>query len=85
LFLFRNKETRGPFDLLIATFKHMKDKRQLMLIPITMYSGFEQAFLTGDYTRVRTLALSFYIFHVTACFLVFTPFMSYFFLRNRSD
>nr|CAB3267513.1 protein unc-93 homolog A-like [Phallusia mammillata] len=44
-------ETRGPFSLLIATFKQMKDKRQLLLIPITMFSGFEQAFLTGDITR----------------------------------
>ncbi|XP_018669845.2 protein unc-93 homolog A-like [Ciona intestinalis] len=47
----REKEDRGVFDLLIATFKHMQDRRQFLLIPITMYSGFEQAFITGDYTR----------------------------------
>ncbi|XP_076819317.1 protein unc-93 homolog A-like isoform X2 [Clavelina lepadiformis] len=47
----RQNETRGFFDLLIATFKHMKDRRQILLIVITMYSGFEQAFLTGDFTR----------------------------------
>lgn len=39
-------------ELLAATFIQMKDKRQLLLILITMYSGFEQAFLTGDFTKV---------------------------------
>jgi len=47
----RNKEDRSLFYLVTATLTHMKDKRQLLLIPITMYSGFEQAFVTGDYTK----------------------------------
>lgn len=37
--------------LLVATFMHMRDTRQLLLIPLTMYSGLEQAFITGDYTK----------------------------------
>ena len=49
---FRKKETRSPFELVIATITHIKDKKQLLLIPITMYSGFEQAWITGDYTKV---------------------------------
>ncbi|RLV98568.1 hypothetical protein DV515_00010716, partial [Chloebia gouldiae] len=35
----------------LATFRHLKDKRQCLLIPLTMYSGFEQAFLAGDYSK----------------------------------
>ncbi|XP_077970277.1 protein unc-93 homolog A-like [Styela clava] len=29
----------------------MKNQYQIMLIIITIYSGFEQAFITGDYTK----------------------------------
>nr|XP_020826021.1 protein unc-93 homolog A-like isoform X3 [Phascolarctos cinereus] len=35
----------------LATFQHLKDKRQCFLIPLTMYSGFEQGFISGDYTK----------------------------------
>ncbi|KAE8601856.1 hypothetical protein XENTR_v10013815 [Xenopus tropicalis] len=35
----------------LATIRHLKDKRQCLLIPLTMYSGFEQGFLAGDYTK----------------------------------
>lgn len=49
---FRDK--REPFcSTFFATFKHLRDRRQLLLIPLTMYSGFEQSFLAGEYTRVR--------------------------------
>lgn len=37
----------------LATFRLLGDKRLLMLIPLTMYSGFEQSFLTGEYTKVN--------------------------------
>ncbi|CAH2251647.1 unc-93 homolog A [Pelobates cultripes] len=36
---------------IMATIMHLKDKRQCLLIPLTMYSGFEQGFLAGDYTK----------------------------------
>ncbi|OCT80014.1 hypothetical protein XELAEV_18026830mg [Xenopus laevis] len=36
---------------ILATVRHLKDKRQCLLIPLTMYSGFEQGFLSGDYTK----------------------------------
>ncbi|XP_071950683.1 protein unc-93 homolog A-like [Antedon mediterranea] len=39
------------FDLFMATLRLLKDKRLLMLIPITMYSGLEQAFIAGDFTK----------------------------------
>ncbi|XP_072499985.1 protein unc-93 homolog A-like [Notamacropus eugenii] len=35
----------------LATFQHLKDKRQCLLIPLTMYNGFEQGFLSSDYTK----------------------------------
>lgn len=36
----------------LETFQHLKDKRQCLLIPLTMYSGLEQGFLAGDYNKV---------------------------------
>jgi hypothetical protein len=36
----------------IVTFKHLRHKNQLLLIPITMYSGFEQAFYNAEWTSV---------------------------------
>nr|XP_006625794.1 PREDICTED: protein unc-93 homolog A isoform X1 [Lepisosteus oculatus] len=46
------RDNRDPFwTVFLATFKHLSDKRQLLLIPLTMYSGFEQGFLAGDYTK----------------------------------
>ncbi|CAH2312981.1 unc-93 homolog A [Pelobates cultripes] len=38
---------------IMATIRHLKDKRQCLLIPLTMYSGFEQGFLAGDYTKKK--------------------------------
>ncbi|MBN3314452.1 UN93A protein, partial [Atractosteus spatula] len=46
------RDNRDPFwTVFLATFKHLSDKRQILLIPLTMYSGFEQGFLAGDYTK----------------------------------
>lgn len=36
----------------LETFQHLKDKRQCLLIPLTMYSGLEQGFLASDYNKV---------------------------------
>ncbi|KAJ8396214.1 hypothetical protein AAFF_G00020810 [Aldrovandia affinis] len=62
---------REPFcSTFLATFKHLKDKRQLLLIPLTMYSGFEQGFLSGDYTKFYvTCALGIhFVGYVMICF-----------------
>ena len=37
-------------QLLVATFKHMKKPYQLLVIPLTLWSGVEQGFLASDYT-----------------------------------
>ncbi|XP_033118766.1 protein unc-93 homolog A-like [Anneissia japonica] len=41
----------GKCDLFMATLRLLKDKRLLFLIPITIYSGLEQAFIAGDFTK----------------------------------
>ncbi|KAK6295192.1 hypothetical protein J4Q44_G00344180 [Coregonus suidteri] len=43
---------REPFwSTFLATFTLLKDKRLVILIPLSMYSGFEQSFLSGEYTK----------------------------------
>ncbi|KAJ7411563.1 Protein unc-93 A [Willisornis vidua] len=63
-------ETPSFWSTFLATFKHLKDKRQCLLIPLTMYSGFEQGFLSGDYTKAYvTCALGIqYVGYVMICF-----------------
>jgi hypothetical protein len=45
------KETSSVATL-ISTFKHMKNKYQILIMPMTFWLGFEQAFLGADYTKV---------------------------------
>ncbi|XP_009272523.1 PREDICTED: protein unc-93 homolog A isoform X2 [Aptenodytes forsteri] len=63
-------ETPSFCSTFLATFQHLKDKRQCLLIPLTMYSGFEQGFLSGDYTKSYvTCALGIhYVGYVMICF-----------------
>lgn len=37
---------------LLSTFRLCRDRRLRLLVLLPLYSGFEQAFLAGDYTRV---------------------------------
>ncbi|XP_064270086.1 protein unc-93 homolog A isoform X2 [Passer domesticus] len=64
------KEKPSFWSTFLATFRHLKDKRQCLLIPLTMYSGFEQAFLTGDYSKsFVTCALGIqYVGYMMICF-----------------
>lgn len=39
--------------LLSVTVKQMMQTKQILLLPITMFIGAEQAFMTGDFTSVR--------------------------------
>ncbi|XP_060947674.1 protein unc-93 homolog A [Limanda limanda] len=67
-------EFRGshePFGrTFLATFRLLKDWRLVTLIPLTMYSGFEQSFLSGEYTKnYVTCALGIhYVGFVMMCF-----------------
>ena len=46
------KKSSFSIDLLVITVKHIPNKYQLLIIPLTLWSGFEQAFLGADFTRV---------------------------------
>ncbi|XP_026701439.1 protein unc-93 homolog A isoform X2 [Athene cunicularia] len=63
-------EAPSFWSTFLATLQHLKDKRQCLLIPLTMYSGFEQGFLSGDYTKTYvTCALGIhYVGYVMICF-----------------
>ncbi len=39
--------------MLIATFRQLKNPNQILLIPMTLWTGFEHAFRTADFTYVR--------------------------------
>ncbi|XP_041064955.1 protein unc-93 homolog A [Carcharodon carcharias] len=66
---FKGKEI-NVLSILMATLTHLKDKRQCLLIVMTMYSGFEQGFLAGDYTKAYvtcTIGIQF-VGYVMICF-----------------
>ena len=60
----RRKEQESGVSLLIATLKHLKDKRMLLVLPLTMFSGLEQAFTFGDYTAVIYLFVCLFMFFI---------------------
>ena len=48
----KNKENLSGLGLLKATFKQMICKEQLLIIPITFWSGIELGFFSADFTAV---------------------------------
>jgi len=44
------KEKLTGKQLLVATFRHMKKKNQILIIPLTFWSGIEQGFFGADFT-----------------------------------
>ncbi|XP_072822312.1 protein unc-93 homolog A isoform X2 [Vicugna pacos] len=68
----REGKERAPrtWSALLSTFKLFRDKRLRLLVLLPLYSGFEQAFLAGDYTRsYATCALGIqYVGYVMICF-----------------
>lgn len=51
--LSRKKDEVSGLKLLLATLNHLKDRRMQLVLPITFFSGIEQAFIFGDFTKVR--------------------------------
>lgn len=45
-------EGKSEIQLLIATFNHMRHPYQLLIIPLTIWSGVEQGFFQSDFTAV---------------------------------
>ena len=50
---------KAGVELILATFEHMKNHYQLLIIPLTLWSGFEQAFLTAEFTAVNIFCFFF--------------------------
>eukprot|EP00058_Branchiostoma_floridae_P013373 XP_002598861.1 hypothetical protein BRAFLDRAFT_90114 [Branchiostoma floridae] len=74
------EEKKPGLELLIATLKHLKDdRRQVLLVPITIYSGLEQAYVSGDYTKsFVSCALGIeWIGYVMICYGVCDAFFSF--------
>ena len=47
------KKNKGfSMSLLLVTIKNLKDLNQILLIPLTIWSGIEQGFILSDYTKV---------------------------------
>ena len=64
------KEEKNPLQLLISTLKHLKNKRQLLIIPLTLWSGFEQAYISADFTKVQLIP----VFKTNSLFVIVTLF-----------
>ncbi|XP_063297327.1 protein unc-93 homolog A-like [Pelobates fuscus] len=48
----KNKDSQTSCcSTLLSALKHLRDKRQCLLIPLTMFSGFEQGFIASDFTK----------------------------------
>ncbi|XP_053770318.1 protein unc-93 homolog A isoform X3 [Desmodus rotundus] len=63
-------ETPSVWSALLSTFRLLRDRRLRLLVLLPTYSGFEQAFLAGDYTRsYATCALGIqFVGYVMICF-----------------
>lgn len=48
----KDTDQESVFAKVTATLKHLKKLDQLLLVPITVFSGVEQAFILGDFTKV---------------------------------
>jgi hypothetical protein len=43
---------KAGLELLIATVKHMRNPYQILIIPLTLWSGFQLAFIMADFSAV---------------------------------
>ncbi|GBN59670.1 hypothetical protein AVEN_172440-1 [Araneus ventricosus] len=50
----RKENVSISWEYIKATCKQMKDKRQLLLIPMSLNIGVMQGFVMGDFTKVRS-------------------------------
>lgn len=57
----RSVKSSSGFKLLAVTLKLLKEKSQLLILPITMFIGAEQAFLFADYNAVSEPHIYIYI------------------------
>jgi len=65
-----DQEKLGGVQLLMATARQMKDKKQMLIIPLTIWSGVEQGFFGGDFVAgyVTCAFGAHYVGRVLICF-----------------
>ncbi|XP_033638068.1 protein unc-93 homolog A-like [Asterias rubens] len=76
----RRTQTENPGQLFLATLRLLKDYRMILLVPLTIYSGLEQGFITGDFTRsyvTCTVGVS-WVGYVMICYGVTDALCSFF-------
>lgn len=47
------EKDEGAFSRVAATLRHLKNKNQMLLVPLTIFNGIEQGFILTDYSKVR--------------------------------
>lgn len=47
-----SRSSRSAWKMLIATFRHLRNPNQILIIPFTLWTGFEGAFFSADFTYV---------------------------------
>ncbi|XP_016042974.2 LOW QUALITY PROTEIN: protein unc-93 homolog A [Erinaceus europaeus] len=64
------RPAQGECDTLLSTFRLLRDRRLCLLLLLPLYSGFQQAFLAGDFTKSYvTCALGIqFVGYVMICF-----------------
>ncbi|MFH4983877.1 hypothetical protein AB6A40_010586, partial [Gnathostoma spinigerum] len=87
-FIYRQKKPNFTAHILKATLENLKSPITLLLIPLTIFNGFEQAFIVGLFTKAYigcSLGISWIGFVMTAfgvadaiCSLVFGPLLKLF-------
>ncbi|XP_015917448.1 protein unc-93 homolog A [Parasteatoda tepidariorum] len=63
-------DTESLESRILATLKHMKKTKQLLLVPLTVFSGLEQGFILGDFTKAY-VACAWGIYYVGLVFIFF--------------
>lgn len=46
-------DSKSPFQIFVATFQHLNNPNQLLLLPLTFYNGLDNDFIYTEFTKVR--------------------------------
>ncbi|GFT79403.1 protein unc-93 homolog A [Nephila pilipes] len=66
----KEDDNESIISRVVATLKHLKKTEQLLLVPITIYSGIQQAFILSDYSKAY-IACAWGLYHVGLVFICF--------------
>lgn len=66
----KEDDNEGIISRVVATLKHLKKTEQMLLVPITIYSGIQQAFILSDYSKAY-IACAWGLYHVGLVFIFF--------------